>query len=475
MEASGSDASHKWLVRTPLSGSRRGLGFALMVFMLAFLSAVLIPWRGQIALVTVMMLYLLAVVVVAVAGGLVPSVLCAALAFVAVNYFFVRPYGTLRVEQPQNLVELLVFLVVAVVVGVLVEIAARRRAGEERALLQARLLTRAASGPVESATAHAVLEDVRSTFEMTSVALVDVTPGGEVTVERTGPDDPSEPTTSVPAEGSLVLRVWGGSRMALDPETLRLMAAAAGRAWESERLSREAQKARELTAVDELRSALLAAVGHELRTPLAGITASVTSLRASDVELSASDRDELLETIESSASRLDELLDNLLALSRLQAGVLSVTLTDLAVDEIVARALIEGPTGGVVLDVPDDLPLVKADVGLLERVVANLLSNARRFSGGGQPVEALATLDGGFVALRIRDHGPGVPSDRRESMFRPFQRLDDRSPNGVGLGLAIARGFTEAMGGSLAAEETPGGGLTMCVRLPVSNDTGGAD
>ncbi len=227
----------------------------------------------------------------------------------------------------------------------------------------------------------------------------------------------------------------------------------------------EAAHARELAEIDRVRSALLAAVGHDLRTPLAAIKAAVSSLRQPDIEWPPEARAELLATVEESSDRLDGLVDNLLSMSRLQAGVLSVQLQPVPLDGVVAQALLHSQYA-VEVDVPEDLPLVRADPGLLERVVANLVANAVAVS---REVLVTAGLAGDGVALRIIDRGPGVPAADRERIFAPFQRLHDRTTSGgLGLGLAIARGFTEAMGASLTPSDTPGGGLTMTIVLDVA-------
>jgi len=242
--------------------------------------------------------------------------------------------------------------------------------------------------------------------------------------------------------------------------------------------ARQAERATELASIDRLRTAILASVGHDLRTPLAAIKAASSSLRARDVTFSAEDRDELLATVEESADRLGDLVENLLAMSRLQAGVLSVRVRPVALDEVVAGALRHTRAPDVEILLPDDLPLVTADPGLLERVVANLVSNAVKAARAepGRPgtVRIQAGSFAGTASMSIIDHGIGIPASERDRVFAPFQRLDDRRPDdrradgGLGLGLAIARGFTEAMGGTLTPAETPGGGLTMTVRLPVA-------
>ena len=230
----------------------------------------------------------------------------------------------------------------------------------------------------------------------------------------------------------------------------------------------EAGQARELAEIDRLRAALLTAVGHDLRTPLASIKAAVSSLRQGDVTWTAEEQAEFLATIEDSADRLDDLIANLLAMSRLQAGALSVAPRPVGLDEIVARALI-GLRLEVVVDVPDNLPHALADPGLVERIVANRLVNAHRFSPPGAPVRVEADSGGDVVRLRVIDSGPGVSEEDREQMFSPFQRLGDPSTGGVGLDLAIARGFTEAMNGTLSPSTTPAAvAWVMTLTLPAA-------
>jgi two-component system sensor histidine kinase KdpD len=224
--------------------------------------------------------------------------------------------------------------------------------------------------------------------------------------------------------------------------------------------------AAELKAGNRLRTALLAAVGHDLRTPLATAKAVVSGRRSPQVMLSEGDRRELLETADDALDRLSRLVDNLLDLSRLQAGALPVRTRPVALDDVVARALDEAGVRprAVVIDIPEDLPDVVVDAGLLERVIVNVVANAQRYATSPPALTARALP--GWVELRIADDGPGVPPAERERVFVPFQRLGDTSTGGLGLGLALCRGLTEAMGGSLGLEDTPGGGLTLVISLP---------
>jgi two-component system sensor histidine kinase KdpD len=224
-----------------------------------------------------------------------------------------------------------------------------------------------------------------------------------------------------------------------------------------------------------MRTALLAAVSHDLRSPLASAKAAVTSLRSRTVRWTDAERAELLATAEESLEQLTRLIENLLDMSRLQAGALAVAGRPVALDELVPRLLDDLGPGGheVTVDVPEALPEVIADAALLERVLANLLANALRHSPPGHPPTIAASAHAGRVEIRVIDRGPGVATEDRERIFQPFQRLGDRdNTTGVGLGLALSRGLTEAMGGTLHADDTPGGGLTMTVSLPAADQPG---
>jgi K+-sensing histidine kinase KdpD len=454
--------------------TRLWTGIALTAVGLPILTAALVPLRDSLALESVLLLYLLAVVLTAVTGGVGPAVTAALVSVLLANYFFTTPYHTLVVDQQDSIIALIVFVGVAVTVSVTVDLAGRHRVAAARSRAEADVLSRFTAEPVTDTTLTGVLDQVRDIFGMDSVALLEQRDDHERIAASVGHPPQGRPAIAVSAGDNLRLVADGPQLFAEDRRLLTRLAATAARAWEAERLAKQAAQARELAEIDRLRAALLAAVGHELRTPLAGVKAAVSSLRQRDVTWSPAERDELLATIEESADRLDELVANLLAMSRLQAGALSVAPRPVALDEIVAQALLHLPHehDQVVVDVPDHLPLVLADPGLLDRVVANLVDNARRFAPPGTKVHVLADHDHdhGRIRLRIVDSGPGIPQTDWERIFAPFQRLGDQtSDSGIGLGLAIARGFTEAMAGTLTPSRTAGGGLTMTVTLPVAS------
>jgi K+-sensing histidine kinase KdpD len=451
-----------------VSSSRRMIGLVLVAVGLPALTGVLVLARDTLSLGTLLLLYLLAVVIVAVIGGTLPAVLAAVVSFLLANWYLTPPYHTFVVEQRDSVIALLVFVFGALVVSVTVDAAARHRVSAARTRAEVELLTRFTAEPVSETSLPVILEEVRELFGMTTVALVKHAEPGDEMVGIVGPPMEGTPALSVDINPGLRLVAAGPELFAEDRQLLARLADTAARAWEGQDLAEQAAQAQQLAEIDRLRSALLAAVSHDLRTPLAGVKAAVTSLRQRDVTWTPEERDELLETIEGSADRLDDLVTNLLAMSRLQAGALSVEVQPVALDGVVAQALLDMHDDQIDIDVPDDLPSVIADPGLLERVVANLVRNARRYSPDGERVEIRAgAREESAVYVSVIDHGPGVPKREWEAIFAPFQRLDDRSSEGsVGLGLAIARGFVEAMDGELTPSETSGGGLTMTVTLP---------
>ena len=464
--------------RAPAGGlgrRRQLIGAVVATLGLPLLTLLLASTRDTFSLESQVLLYLLAVVIVAVIGGMAVAIASAIAAAFLINYFFVKPEHTLQVAQGEQALALAVFLIVAAIVSWAVEAAARRARAAEQAARQAETLSGLAGSDFEQAdTLRQVLERARTTFRMESVTLSsrDHLSGDWVDVENAGwgpPGDEAPLRFDVPIGTELRLIGRGPALFAEDQRVLHAFAAAAETAYHGRQLSERAGRARELATADRQRTALLAAVGHDLRTPLAGIKASVSTLRQTDVDLTEDQHRELLGAIEESADRLGAIVENLLDASRLEAGALSVQAVPVALDEVISAALLAVPGARKVvsMDVPEDLPLVYADPGLLERVVANLLENAVGHGGGG-PVELTATAGDLSARVKVVDHGPGVPEDQRERLFRPFERAGDGVRQGAGLGLTVARGFTEAMDGVLIADASDGGGLTMRLRLPLA-------
>jgi len=450
-----------------LSLRRRLVGFALTAAGLPLLTWLLSAFRSPESVTSDVLAYQLFVVVVALVGGIWPALLAAAGAGILLDFFFVEPLFTVRINDPLHLLALVIFLAVAALVSFVVDQAARRSRAATRSAAEAEVLVTVAGSVIGGADAlEALVSRLREAFGMTSVILrQDGVPLYTATDASLMSDADDETTIPLGENASLLLR--GAPLAASDRKILGAFVSQMSTALVQRRLTTEADDLRPIAAADKLRSALLAAVGHDLRRPLAAATAAVSTLRATDVQLSATDTRELVETADESLASLGSLVTDLLDASRLQAGVLGVTLSDVAVDEIVIGALDElglGPAD-VALDLAP-VPTVRADPALLTRVVVNLLANAVRYSPAGTLPLLATSAFGSRVQIRVVDEGPGIPQARREEVFLPFQRLGDTdNSTGVGLGLALSKGFAEAMDGTLDAEDTPGGGLTMVVEL----------
>lgn len=461
-------------LRGGLPPGRQVAGWVVAVLGPALATTAGILLSGWVDLSTDVVLYFLATVLAALAGGLGPALLAALLGGVLLNFFLSPPLYTLAIAQLGNVVTVAAMVLVGVLVALVVDRAARRAEQAARARAEAALLASFARTVLtRSDPLPRLLEKVGETWGMSAVALLERR--ADRTWERvasSGPGErctrPDEADVDVVVEDGLHLVGTGRTLPAADRRMLEVVGGQALLALRGQRAEAGAAAAERRAAVNETRGALLSAVGHDLRSPLTSIKAAADSLRDPLLDLSRDDRAELLATVEESADRLTALVDNLLDSSRLAAGALVPLLAPTGYDEVVAAALagVED-TGRVRVELAEDVPDVLADAGLLERVVANLVDNAVRHGATG--VVLRASVHAERVELRVVDDGPGVPRARWDDLFRPFQRLGDRdASSGLGLGLSVARGLTEVMAGELTAEDTPGGGLTLVVSLPAA-------
>ncbi|MFI6485534.1 DUF4118 domain-containing protein, partial [Nonomuraea sp. NPDC050663] len=475
--------------RAALTRRRRIAGWILAVAGMPLLTLALSPFRDMISLPTEILLFLCLVIVVALAGGMWPAITAAVGGSLLLNWFFTPPLGEFTIADPENLFALIVFVLVAAAVSTIVDLAARRTREAARAGADAELLSTLAGHVLRGEAALPTLLDrMRETFGLTSVTLLERI-GAPQPDDTTAPENwriiatsgaapatcPHQSDTDVVIGDDLVLCAKGRLLQAADRRVLEAFAAEVAVALHQERLREQAERARPLAEADKMRTALLAAVSHDLRTPLASAKAAVESLRNTEIDWSQEDEQELLATADESLIRLNRLVENLLDMSRLQAGVLGLVLQPTALEEVVPRAIDDlGPLGDRVDgDIPFELPEVVADPALLERILVNLMSNAVRYSPPDRNVLINASRHGDHVEIRVADRGPGIPPEAQERVFLPFQRLGDRDNHtGVGLGLALSRGLAEAMNGTLVADETPGGGLTMILTLPISSRAG---
>lgn len=468
--------------RSPgLSARRRVAGWLVTVLGIPLVTVALLPLRGDLELSGDLMAFLMVVVLAALVGGIGPGLAAAVLSSLALNWYFTEPTHALSIAETENAFALLGFMVVGGVISLLVTQAARRTLASGRAAAEAEALARIAGGLVGSDDPlPSLLDRLRTTFGLDGAALETfdaqsarwtadwVT--GSAPLASDPDDEPARPESrrqvlSLGNDARLVL--VGSSLNAEDQRVLQAFVAQLSSALEQRRLRAEASAAVVAAESDALRTALLRAVSHDLRTPLASIKASVSSLRQDDIDWPPDATAEFLATIDEETDRLNSLVGNLLDMSRLETGVLEVTLVAVSWDEVVASALssLSEDIRRVEVSVPESLPPVLGDPVLLERAVANLVSNALRHTSASSRIRVEAGAVGDRVDLRVVDDGPGIEPENREQMFQAFQRLGDRSHHGVGLGLAVARGFVHATGGELDAEDSPGGGLTMVVRM----------
>lgn len=480
------------MVTHPESHTRR---FRLQRFtssrhrLLSWVAAVVVPALATVVLAALGrfldfssqgVLFFLVVLGVALLGGVGPSVLAALVSGALLNFFFTKPLYSFTIAERDNVVTLVVLMTVAVAVALLVDTAARRARDARNASREAELLALFASSVLRGADLPALLDKVRSTYGQRAASLLrraDSGVGGDGALhlavgvgEEAAESTEDGDTVCEVADGEFALVLTGPQLTARDRRVLRAVTHQAVGLLRQSELSAEAAGAGALAEADNLRRSLLSAVSHDLRTPLAAVKAGVSSLRSPDVEFSPEDTAELLAGVEESTDQLSALVANLLDSSRLAAGVVRPQLRAVSCEEVVHRALVGLPRHErVQVDLSpatEPLPTVLADPGLLERVLANLLANALQHAPRGEVRVSVAEQDS-RVSMRIADTGPGLPRGGLERLFEPFQRLGDRdNSTGVGLGLAVVKGFTEAMGGTVTAEDTPGGGLTMVVELP---------
>lgn len=422
-------------------------------------------------------LFFVGVLVVALLGGVAPALLSAVLSGLLLNFLLTEPRYTFTIYEPDNALTIVVLMLVAIAVSALVDSAAQRSREARQAAREAELLALFAGSVLRGADLETLLERVRETYGQRAVSVLRRGAAGDQVIACVG----AQPCVSVDSADTAVdagddefwILLAGHKLAARDRRVLTPVAKQAAGLVRQRELSAEASRAEAIEQADELRRSLLSAVSHDLRTPLAAAKAAVSSLRSDDVGFSPEDTAELLATIEESVDQLTALVGNLLDSSRLAAGVVQPQLRRVYLDEVVHRALVgisRSATGSasrdwqrVKVDVGDTVAL--ADSGLLERVLANVIDNALRYAPEGV-VRVNAGQVRDRVLINVVDEGPGMRRGTEEELFAPFQRLGDRDTStGVGLGLSVAKGFVEAMGGTITATDTPGGGLTVIVEL----------
>ena len=488
-----------------LGWRRQLIGFAVALVGGPLLSWLLFALKAPGSITSDVLSYQLLVVVVALIGGLRPALFAAVLSGITLDFLFVEPLFTVTIADPLHALALVLYVVIAVLVSIVVDQAARRARAAQRAAGEAELLAAVAGNVLRGDSAPtALVARAREAFGLSGIRLLapdgtviaadgeplaghidgtdpaDSTSGGSVAA-RSGPAAMAGPQVETVPVGvgtdghpRAILELHGADLDAAGRRLLDAIVAQLAAAIEHTDLRETASQAAVLAETDQVRSALLSALSHDLRRPLAAAVAAVGGLRSAH-RLSAEDRAELVETADESLATLSRLVTDLLDVSRVQAGVLAVSLARVDAGGGVVSALDELSLGPADVELALDpaLPGLRADPVLLQRVLVNLLTNAVRHSPAGVRVIVSTSRLGERAEIRVADRGEGIPEDQRESAFLPFQRHGDTdNTTGLGLGLALSRGFTEGMGGTLTAEDTPGGGLTMVVSLPLTEAPG---
>ena len=444
---------------------RQLLAAVLAIILLPLLSYVMLDSIITIDNSVVLPLYMLLTVIISAIGGAYVGVSCAFTASLIINWFFTPPVHTFTITETENIVSLFVFLFIAGVISILVDIAARRSYQAKRAHSEAETLARFAAVMLEPEPIYRLLEFLCETFEMKSAAIKRKIDNEFVTEFSYGDEIARSTQSDLTLEIDELTEIIfvGDGASSVDQRVASAFCAQLSIVLNTRR---DATQAKAISQTNDLRAALLQSVSHDLRTPLSSIKASVSSLRQKDVKFSEEDSSEFLATIEEETDRLNRLVGNLLDMSRLNAEVVLPTLRPSALEEIIPLAIGSVGNPKIKINLPEDLPLVMVDPAMLERAIANLIDNAAKWSPKDNPPIVDASVVGENIHLRVIDHGKGIDIKNRETVFQPFQRLTDApNDNGTGLGLAVALGFVRACNGRLWVDDTPGGGTTMTIEL----------
>ncbi len=455
------------------SGTRRHLLAAgASVVVLAVVTVAIGLLKSFVPVLSLGVLYVFAVLPIAVAFGLIYAVLVSIASMLAFNWFFLPPVHTFTLSDSRNWFALAVYLVTAVVVSGLAASARRRATEAEQREVETALLADVATSLLEGGDVagqlNSISERVAAILKARSASIV------------IGADH--EPTTTgAPIElwagnrrvGTLELVEGGEPNLAARRRLLPALASLLAVAVDRERLANEAFEAEALRRSDTMKTAVLRAVSHDLRSPLTAIRAASDGLEDQTLSLTDDDRRELLDTISVEVRRLERVVDNLLALSRLQAGALAPMPEVWTVEDLVYGSLAEvgRSTERVNVSVPADTPPVLVDAVQMRQILGNLIDNALKFSPEGSPVTVRVNRTRKEVIVRVIDQGRGLPENELEHVFEPFYRgAPAQDQTGTGLGLAIARGFAEANGGRLWAESRPGQGAGFALALPPADE-----
>jgi len=475
--------------------ARRWQGYAAAVVAVAAATALIGAVSARVAIPTGSSLYLLVVLGIASAYGRGPAIVAALAAFLADDFFFVGSPDTFTIADPgaalADWLTLLVLLCAAIITG---QVAARARQRAEEAARRAREITLLHEVTTALGGAERDLDGALDTAAARITAALGWARATAVRIDGEGPPAPPGAPLAGGGPGAaapLILPVRAGERRigtlevcpqpgtaplaAADRQLLATLAAQLGGAIEREQLRGAAADAEALRRADALKSALLAAVSHDLRTPLAAIVATAGNLQQEDVDWTARERQGFAAAIEGEARRLDRLVTNLLDVSRIEAGGLRPRLgwydPGALVDEVLGHTRHLLARHRLVVEVADDLPPLALDYVQIAQVLVNLLENAAKYAPVGTAIGVAVCREGREVVVAIADEGPGIPDAALPHLFAPFYRAAEpgRGPHGTGLGLAVAHGFVAAHGGRIWGENRPEGGARFAFALPLAS------
>jgi two-component system sensor histidine kinase KdpD len=467
--------------RTASHPNRATVGKALVVLgaILPLVNFFLARFRHSFNLTTNTLILLIITLVIAIKSPIWLTTLGAIENFLFLNYLFTPPFHTLNISNKDDLLALLVFLATSITASLILrklEIrTARLRQLSEEGLFLSSLAENIIRG---HNSIDEILSNSKSTFGLKELAVARISqiPKGSALRVIYGS---IETITKEISDSQIVLNAEYSllANPAInDPELRKLVTTFGSQVLillERQLLEANERELSEIRQADQMRVALLNAVSHDLRGPLTSSKAAISSLLNNDVVWTPEDQRELLNSASHSLDQLNHLIENLLDMSRLEAGAIFLNWRNVGVEDVVSGAIksLKSPTDLIEIGIDPELPPIKGDPILLERVIGNLLENALRFNPKESSITIAAFRVGESIEIRIIDHGPGLSTKDKSKLFTPFQRLGDRdNSTGVGLGLAIVKGFTELMNGRISVEETFQGGLTMALSFPIGDE-----
>lgn len=457
---------------SPLPWRRRLWGWLVGAVAFASVTLLMLAQREEFALQNVLLVYLSIAAVVAWIGGIWPALTAALVGFVLGNYLFTPPLRSWTIANPADVFALIAFVFLAGLIGFLVGTAARRSSEAATAKAEAETLV-GLIGAGGEGSALKLIERLQVALDARGVTLFDPDGGYPKPIVTAGDNPPSTPDLAdrTVVVGGATVAIAGGPLDAVDERILAATATELRAVIDRAELANHVAEVDALEKANELRTALLRAVSHDLRSPLSAIQASVTSILQEDVAWPPEDQKEFLQTINEETERLNRVVSDLLDAGRLQTGTVQVQRRPTGIEDVVSTVATAFRVQGhrLSIDTEVELPDVLTDPALLERIVENLVRNALDHSPPENPVRVTAGVVGNRIDLRIIDRGPGIDPDTRLIIFEPYRTLDDSHMAGVGLGLAVAKGLADALGHQITIDDTPGGGTTMILSVELDS------